>query len=212
MEDTGTTSSNRMFLRAHCVLKMVRKIWCCLLQATGTKGITCFYIFAVGENKRNSICHKLGTGSRGGPRVTNLVSNGMLRDAWRTCPPATGLCVERREDKEKQKWSVWESDRANTRRISSLQETSWQEETRSWSSHRSLTMSDCEGPPTGEQKAVCVCACECLCVCVCAYLRPHACFNSSLSSTETAHSASILRELVVFGSLYGAPGLRTHQK
>lgn len=83
-------------------LKMVRKISCCLLQLPGTKGISCFCIFVVGENMHDYICHNLGTGSKGGLLATDLVSNGMVSIAWWTNPLATGLSVERRQDKEKQ--------------------------------------------------------------------------------------------------------------
>lgn len=48
------------------------------------------------------ICHNLGTGSKGGLLATDLVSNGMVSIAWWTNPLATGLSVERRQDKEKQ--------------------------------------------------------------------------------------------------------------
>lgn len=44
------------------------------------KGISSFYIFVVGENKHNYICHNLGTGSKGGLLVTDLVSNGMVSE------------------------------------------------------------------------------------------------------------------------------------
>lgn len=60
------------------------------------------FFFVVAETKRNHICHNLGTGSKRGQLVTDLVSNGLVCDAWWTSPPATGLSVERREDKEKQ--------------------------------------------------------------------------------------------------------------
>lgn len=55
------------------------------------------------ETKQNHICHNLETGSKRGQLVTDLVSNGLVCDAWWTSPPATGLSVERREDKEKQR-------------------------------------------------------------------------------------------------------------
>lgn len=87
-----------------------------------------------------------------------------------------------RRNKEK-RVRVWRSKPRTEQRSA---EGSWQEETPSWSPPQCPAMSDCEGPPTGEQKESAY---------SCAYILfgVHTC----------AHSVGVTVFVSWFGSLYG---------